>query len=419
MPNEAEMTAWLVGGLIALILLAYAMWALFGDRSRGRRRCPRCSHELGDIPGTLCPECGFEARNEAALGKPRRRWGRAMLALLLMLLVAFAVRMRATESNWLMLVPDQILVWSIPLDSHPTTGPVIIELKRRLLFDELSEGAADSLMTRLVNGDEASPPGSDAWDRRYGHLAKHWGKMILDQQSPRVKKMLKIQPRVLVTLPRSWPKGKPIPALLSIMEWWPLGTEGHVSIRWPEPEGKELANIAFRNYGSGGRPFPFELPPEAQWPEGSTLELEVDIRTRRTKEDWTTEPSSEMQWEAWSTPRSSVSKVIAPIDESIALEAVDDPKLNEIVQRIFSPGLRRYGSPSRPYAIRFDPRVLEEDSPDGMAFGFVVELIERQADGTEHVRRRSRIWINTSPNTSVSSGWMISEEDSQRSCWSV
>ena len=416
MPNEAEMTAWLVGGLIAAILLLYALWALFGDRSRGRRRCPRCSYELGEVPGTLCSECGFDAGSESSLKKPRRHWMRAFGALLLMLIVAFLVRMRATETSWLMLVPDRILVFSIPMDSRPRAGPIIIELKRRLLFEQLSEGAADDLMNRLVEGDAASPPGTEEWERRYGHLAKHWGKIILDKESPRVQDMLEIQPQVHVTLPGSWPNDKPIPALLSIEEWWPLGTEGHIIIRWPtfdsDRDGEELANIAFRNYGSGGRPFPLELPPRSEWPRGTTVDLEVEIQKRRPAEGWTGEPSESMEWEAWSEPQSASARVIAPTDGVISLDAVDEPELDQLVERIFKPGLRRFTSTYRPYAIRFDPRALQDGSPKGMAFGFRAEIVELLPDGTEHVRRRSRIWINTSPNTLVRSGWMISEEDS-------
>ena len=60
-----------------------AVWAWRGDRSRGRRRCPRCWY---DMSGTLmrgvgaarevaciCPECGHDARSERGLYRPRRR----------------------------------------------------------------------------------------------------------------------------------------------------------------------------------------------------------------------------------------------------------------------------------------------------------------------------------------------------------
>jgi hypothetical protein len=41
-----------------MVLLA---WALFWDRSRGRRRCPKCWYNMEGVPGLRCPECGREA----------------------------------------------------------------------------------------------------------------------------------------------------------------------------------------------------------------------------------------------------------------------------------------------------------------------------------------------------------------------
>ena len=67
-------------GLLVLAVNAGAVyvawWALFKDRSRGRRRCPRCWHDLDYTPGMTCGECGFVARNEDDLATTRRRWGK-------------------------------------------------------------------------------------------------------------------------------------------------------------------------------------------------------------------------------------------------------------------------------------------------------------------------------------------------------
>ena len=50
------------------------MWALFWDRSRGRRRCPRCWYDMEGVPGKRCPECGRDARRERSLFRTRRQW---------------------------------------------------------------------------------------------------------------------------------------------------------------------------------------------------------------------------------------------------------------------------------------------------------------------------------------------------------
>lgn len=70
------LTASLLGGLSLIILYR----ALFRDRSRGRKRCPKCWYDMsGADPlrpsGLVCPECGRDAKRESALLRTRRRWG--------------------------------------------------------------------------------------------------------------------------------------------------------------------------------------------------------------------------------------------------------------------------------------------------------------------------------------------------------
>ena len=95
----AEMTAWLVGGVIECVLLLYLLWSLFGDRSKGRKRCPSCAHPFGDLSGTRCPECGNDAQEERNLYATRRHWARAFTAIVLMFSIAVVIRMRAVEFN--------------------------------------------------------------------------------------------------------------------------------------------------------------------------------------------------------------------------------------------------------------------------------------------------------------------------------
>lgn len=71
-------------GLLGLALLTLG---LFADRSRGRRRCPRCYY---DLPGanffpTTCPECGLSITSPHQLYRTRRR--RAFIVPALALLV--------------------------------------------------------------------------------------------------------------------------------------------------------------------------------------------------------------------------------------------------------------------------------------------------------------------------------------------
>jgi hypothetical protein len=65
-----HLAGWTIGAAGMVLLL----WALFWDRSRGRRRCPKCWYDMAGVPGLRCPECGKEAKSERQLSATRRRW---------------------------------------------------------------------------------------------------------------------------------------------------------------------------------------------------------------------------------------------------------------------------------------------------------------------------------------------------------
>src|SRR6185436_16171664 len=84
---------------LALVALGLCLWALLWDRSRGRRRCPRCWYDMSgaparaDTPGAptdplTCPECGRQIKHERRLLRTRRRWGWAAASILLLLAAA-------------------------------------------------------------------------------------------------------------------------------------------------------------------------------------------------------------------------------------------------------------------------------------------------------------------------------------------
>jgi hypothetical protein len=76
--------------LIALVGLLLACWGVWGDRSKGRARCPECWYDMrGTLPRLVCPECGHDARQERRLHKNHYRWWRIVLGVVLVLLTAY------------------------------------------------------------------------------------------------------------------------------------------------------------------------------------------------------------------------------------------------------------------------------------------------------------------------------------------
>lgn len=411
MSVHPEITAWLIGSILGAGLLAYCAFALFGDRARGRRRCPSCGHAFGDLPGTRCPECGHDAGSDAALLRPRRHWRRAGIGVVLLLLVAMIIRVRSSGNDWLALVPDRPLVWLIPLDGLQRDGAVVIELKRRLLYDTLSDGASTALLARLQYGDRAAAPGTKAWDDRYGRLARVWGERITDLEDPVIAELLATTPQVKLSVPLMWPAAATVPAQLWVNDYWPHGTEGRVTIRWPN--GDAITSVSFRNYSHSGRAYTVDLPPVATWPTEPLLALDVEIQSRRTTTDWNeaTTPPFDASWEPWSEAQTYAISLSAPTPMDFDLTGVQNDVIDDLVTRMFAPGLRRFTGTRRPFALRFDTRVVSEEAAKELVFGIEVEIIETPENGEPIVRRRSRIWIHHGLGAGVSSGWEISSED--------
>lgn len=123
---------------ICLLLGAIALgaWALFGDRSRGRLRCPKCQYRMEGIAastverrgksltGHVCPECGFVATRESELRRTRRRWGAVAVAGLMLLGYHLASYMPAVqERSYRALIPTWVLVTVWPMsDLMDTTA---------------------------------------------------------------------------------------------------------------------------------------------------------------------------------------------------------------------------------------------------------------------------------------------------------
>jgi hypothetical protein len=114
--------AWL---LLALGVLGLA-WALLWDRSRGRKRCPKCWYVVDGVPeregATTCPECGKVVRKARKLRKTRRRWRFAFLAVLVLVgSLASSMYPSVRDHGWHPIFarsPDLVLIALVPWTKH-------------------------------------------------------------------------------------------------------------------------------------------------------------------------------------------------------------------------------------------------------------------------------------------------------------
>ena len=79
---------WTVTAVLFLGAISLLYWGLWGDRSKGRLRCPKCWYDMSGsfVAGKLvCPECGKDAGVEKRLKKNHCRWWAAVVAVVLVL----------------------------------------------------------------------------------------------------------------------------------------------------------------------------------------------------------------------------------------------------------------------------------------------------------------------------------------------
>jgi hypothetical protein len=181
---------WLIGSAIALTALAGIAWCIAGDRARGRRRCPRCWHDLSATTGMTCGECGFVARRDADLMRTRRRIGLAASLSACLFAAAIAVRLQHSgESLWSLVparAPVALLPHLPPAGAPPAPqdladslkamllGGVREELLGRIARGELSRSAVSAVADACCAGHDGARPGTRAWLGAYGDIVAMW-----------------------------------------------------------------------------------------------------------------------------------------------------------------------------------------------------------------------------------------------------
>lgn len=154
---------YLLGGVGAVGGLLLLVWALFRDRARGRRRCPRCWYDMGGTAGLKCPECGREARSERKLGRTRRRWGWAPVAVALLVAgLAGAAAPFATTERLLHWMPTRVLAYAVPwiAELEPSWD---LKYRQELMSRHLSVSQYNVLVRRIAEVFRGKDPRQSRW----------------------------------------------------------------------------------------------------------------------------------------------------------------------------------------------------------------------------------------------------------------
>lgn len=159
------MTSWLdwvwlsIAAVAALLGLALLIRALFLDRAKGRKRCPKCWYDMSDHAARnelRCPECGSVAKSHKRLTKTRRHRKIAVLALLLLLIGLsgvhwLRVREDVKDRGWIAALPTIVLLMITPVPQEPThRGRLVMLTSLQKEVYSRSGGLWDTTLTDRV-----------------------------------------------------------------------------------------------------------------------------------------------------------------------------------------------------------------------------------------------------------------------------
>ncbi len=157
---QAAIAAGVAGGHIAGLLLL--IWALVGDRARGRRRCPGCWYDMHgtteatDATGvepaapSTCPECGRAIRAERDLGRTRRRWRVVVVAIAAEIACGYYwYQLTPGREGWRGLIPSALLIELI--DDPHGAGELAKALRARGESDQLSSEQTRRMVERTID----------------------------------------------------------------------------------------------------------------------------------------------------------------------------------------------------------------------------------------------------------------------------
>ncbi len=392
---------WVLGGIAFVGCLGVTWWGLFGDRARGRRRCPRCWYDLSHSPGMQCAECGHTAASERHLFRTRRRVLPALAAALIASLGASWALERAQQRGWVTMLPTRVIVMSLPLVGG-AYGELTTELTTRIGRSKLSNGQLQDVVDRCIAGDRLARPVSPSWEGKYG--------VLLDYCRSNAPKELNLDPalarlpaRVEITSRRVWPEDAPLCLDLDVRDWWPAGTECRVLLT-PEWAGGQPVTVwrdaapsvprGFGNPSGRTRPYPLVIDPPPTSPAVFEVVLERLV------------PAGEdPAWEPVQRERISVEFELDGFLSETVHPNVDE-QLDAAVRSTFSQGVVKWTSGRSPVRVRFDPRSTYRLGAQDTAIGASVDVLH---DGV--LARRLEIWWPTEPVRDGEVGWVVAFED--------
>ena len=393
----SDLSAWVlsIGSFAAIVLLtAFAAKSFAGDAARGRRRCPRCWHELGPAPATdgstdgntdgstagesarrarQCGECGFAAAHEADTLRTRRRAGLGLLAVVAILAIVGAARLRFLDQGPWSMVPTRVLLGISALAGDGGYQSPQDELERRVRAGALDDAMMRDAVDLVVRGEGDRPAGSAAWASKYGGLADSLLAAI-PRQDPLLLRFLEIPPELLVEF-HSARAGRTQLLGIDAIPYWPSGVESRLSVEFADGTVRR-ARFKPRSRGNF---LLVEVPPSLG--PGDTVRLVLAVRPLGG--------SADAPWIEYPGAYPRIPSILGRAVDEPDAAPIDTPEIRDTVTQVFVPdhALSVWTGGTPRAGLSFNNAGATRSELAGVLFGLRVEICE---DG--FVRRTSRIW---------------------------
>jgi hypothetical protein len=375
----ATATDWLIllGSLVGCgFFTTAAWWALFSDRARGRRRCPRCWFDMTHTAGLRCTECGHLAGEESDLRRTRRR-SFIGFASVFACAVAGAHGIESVRASGVgPYLPTPVLVRMIGRGG-PAFRDAEAELLRRIATDGLPPEAWWRLLRGAADGSPGAPLGSLQWIDRHGPwVIRAWGGLIAADDGDRIRaareEVLRLAalhpPEIELEVPGQWPVGRPIPIGVTVHERWSVPLP--IRIEAFDADAPLGAFARFRE-PIQRRSFTVILPPRPVGPNLATIEFKA-ARAAGMGEPWIGDAS---------ILAAAAFEVIPPradaaVPQRVAHEPRDDAegRLAAHIARVFDRGGIQWEDGALPVRLTIDRRQTAVPDLLDTAIGIEVEL---------------------------------------------
>ncbi len=403
------LSAWLLPGasLLALaIFVSLAVVALGGDRARGRRRCAKCWHEFAPKPERgaavlRCVECGWIAKHEAQLARPKRKLLQCGVWIACASTVGLWMQWHFANLNLWTIAPTRVLLWSIDL-AEPTgqSIPAREELVRRILRNDASSAAQQSLLQSMVSRyPDASGTALEEWRARWERPIRAWLATV-DADSRSRDALLRIPLDLKIDAPVCAIVGARLQVAFAVDEYWPENIEGRLEIR---SSTNETFTVLFDPAGYRGARTGLSFAASPFTPRASDEAPSIQFTVQsawRPKVAFGTTPH------AWNqlAPQSICVPIAQPRVQDDLLTPFESAALADAVTSAFSDGLVRWTLPPARAGLRFDV-----GATGGSEFRDILIGVRATIRDGATVVRTSHLWWCAQEGNTV--GWSMSIED--------